>query len=61
MAKTYEQKMKNHRSLCINHAQMQTLYVKFEIESGRPESAAAAARVAAQWAFEAYPELREGC
>jgi len=59
MAKTYEQKMKAYKAICINHAQMNTVYVKYEINSERPESAGKIAAISARWAFTAYPELRE--
>jgi hypothetical protein len=59
MAKSYEQKMKAYRSICINHAQLNVVYVKYEIASERPASAGKLAKDAATWAFNAYPELRE--
>ncbi len=59
MAKTFEQKMKAYRATCVNHAQLATVYVKYEIASERPESAGKIAKGAATWVFKAYPELRE--
>ena len=59
MAKTFEQKMKAYRNTCINHAQLEVVYVKYEINSERPESAGARARLAASWYFKAFPDARE--
>ena len=59
MAKSYEQRMKDFRNTCVNHATALTVSVKYEIASERPERAGLAAHDAARWAFEAYPELRE--
>lgn len=59
MAKTFEQKMKSFKTMCINHAQLEVLYVKYEINSERSESAGERARAVAQWYFKAFPELRE--
>jgi hypothetical protein len=59
MAKSYEARLKAYRNTCVNHAQLATVYVKYEIASERPEEAGKQARIAAKWAFEACPDLRE--
>jgi hypothetical protein len=59
MAKTYEQKMRNYRNTCINHAQLTTVYVRYQINSERAHEAGILARTSASWAFMAMPELRE--
>lgn len=59
MAKSYEQKLKSYKATCINMAQMETMYAKFEINCEREEAAGARAHNAARWVFTAYPELRE--
>jgi hypothetical protein len=59
MAKTYEQKMRVYRNTCINHSQLTTLYVKYQINSERPYEAGILAKTSASWAFMAMPELRD--
>ena len=59
MAKTYEQKMKVYKATCINMAQMEVVYAKFEINSERADAAGVHAKNAARWIFTVYPELRE--
>jgi hypothetical protein len=59
MSKSYEQKMKAFKATCINHAQLETVYVKYEINSERADVAGNRAKNAARWIFTAFPELRE--
>lgn len=59
MAKSYDQRMKEYKATCINHARMEVVYLKFDIASERVEASGARAKVAASWAFQVYPELRE--
>ena len=59
MAKSYEQKMKAYKATMVNIAQLETLQVKYQINSENPDAAGWYAFRAARWVFSAYPELRE--
>jgi hypothetical protein len=59
MRKTYEQRMQAYRDTCVSHAQLETVYIRFDIDSNRAEAAYVRAVIAARWVFLAHPELRE--
>lgn len=56
---TYDERLKKYQQMCVNHARLELLTVKFLIASEKADAAGASAVKVAKWGFEAKPELRE--